>query len=250
MKFGEISSTNELVKYLSSSSCQRKNFYHYTNFDNYMKILESGYLFLSSFIELNDAYEAHRIDLSIKKSTYIASFSRNESESIAMWAMYATPHSIGVRIEISSEVMKRWIKKIDHVREVINEQKSLSFLGSRTIPIQKASIHTITYFEPNKSKFYWSNQSLLINKNKDLANFENNISTHGFVKHAAWAYEEEMRVSVKVENALNLQKIAIPVPDFVLKDMKDMIGPAFDSNERIVNPNSISELFGKVTLRK
>jgi len=249
MKFSEISNTQDLVRYLSSASRQQKSFYHYTSLEAYEKILESGLWFLSSFEDLNDAYEADRIDPIIKESTFVASFSRNESESIAMWAMYAAPHSQGVRIEIPSKILKRWIKEITVARDILKDEKSVNSIGNMMIPIQKAIIHTITYYEPNKKKFYWSNQALFIHKNKNFINFESDLITHGFIKHAAWAYEEEMRVSVRIDNCSNVQKIAIPVPNYVFENTKIMVGPTFSLEFKGFDSNYRSELYGKVNFK-
>lgn len=246
MKFSDIKTTKQLVSYLNSTSRQQKSFFHYTTLTNLNLIRSSKLFYLSSFYDTNDVYEAESIDDEIKKDTFIGCFSRNESESVAMWYMYANPHEEGIRIEIKPEYMKKWMDELQKNRTAFIIENNIP---ENTVSLEKVRVHTIAYFEPMKKKFYWSNVQLFCNDHQALLDFNSDKITHGYIKHAAWEYEEEMRLSIKIKNDENIKKIAIKVPDFVIDNMIIMTGPNFnhESSSNIRFEKSI--LFKKINLK-
>ena len=69
--------------------------------------------------------------------------------------------------------MKQWIKDIQLIGKVNVVENSK--ITDKLVKTNKSLIHTISYYEPSKKKFYWSNQQLFCHNNLELQNFNNDL---------------------------------------------------------------------------
>lgn len=217
------------------------SFVHYTTFEALKGILRTRMLLLSTGSKLNDLRECSS---SRKwKKTYIASFSHEESENVAMWWMYGykgqkdsycspSDNRIPIRLEFPKDETMAWLSEIasrnpffpgnDIRKNRAKERPRLSILGD-------CSFHNVLYQGSSESKdaisetdaedYYYLPQ---------YENSEQNEQLTSYVKDAGWQYEKETRLAVFLwHEEKMLDRIAVPF-DPMIQSMRVLVGPCED----------------------
>ncbi len=111
-EFKGIETAEEMQSFLKEKGKNHNYYYHYTAAGSLIKIIQSGYFFLTkgNYIKMNDQQECMaKGSLDVWDRTYIGCFSYGESENMAMWGLYSIPWEDAVRISIPQKEMREWI---------------------------------------------------------------------------------------------------------------------------------------------
>ena len=225
--FKEIQTVEELIAYLESDALDKDYIYQYTNRDALFGILNSKTIFLGNLRNLNDIQEYNHTKKTLKENAYVACLTREEDESIAMWAMYGNPWDKAVRIGFPVKKLRQCLKN-PIVYEVMPNFK----LGKR-IEVSKENIKllNIGYVHPQTLTLHFSNKSLDVSANQAFAGLEKNPKVQGYLKHKAWLYESETRILARQVFG-NYDRIALQLSNEVLQNLKVMTGPDFSNRLR------------------
>lgn len=227
--FESISCVGDLVDYLEDMGERLKNSQYvctYMSLSKLERIIKERKYFLSSPNRMNDKYEVEQYPQLKKPGVFYACFMKSESESIAMWSMYAQPWELGVRISIPVKIFSKWVKEIKQVYYKRDEE------------ITKVENFKIYYGDV----LYVDSSSDIVKrnpkKNEHIMKFYRDKGLSGFVKDVAWQYEHECRIHVDVDG-LNAPGVLIDVPQYVFDNMIVMMGPR--CNDKHVQ-NKIGEI--------
>lgn len=246
--FVKIKTAHDLISYLEDPKRDKDFFYHYTTIDRLQQIIKNRYFVFSGFEIMNDKQEAEIIGNDYSNNTFVGSFSRADNEVMAMWGMYAIPWEMGVRIGIPKAHFRKWIKETKSVFEFKEGSLKEEFIVDKT----QKKINAVCYYDKLNNRLDWSNRRLHLKRLTNLLNPETNSQLYGYVKHKTWAYEEEMRVLIKVDSNRTIRQIGIPIPDYIINDLKLVLGPCFEITNLLNNdiPTIKSEFTGKVKPKK
>lgn len=230
--FRDISSPNELVRYLDDSAERLKNsgyIYHYTTLPVLIKMLKSKKWHLANAKNMNDRLEYDNGDKKRWRNIFFSSFMTEDKESIGMWSMYAQPWEKGIKISIPSSIARKWIKRIDVLYEVsmANYEITGYTFGLAKEQLKLSSVaycntDSLTKRDINE-KLCWSNVS-----NKILRDAAHDITLTGYIKDMAWSYEKEIRIKTEFKNMYGFERVAIDLPDEVVDSMTITASPLFE----------------------
>ena len=229
-KFKEIDNPIEMVQYLTSrkkiNELSEKYVSHYTNYEVAKKIIDGKMFQLGNPANMNDGLEfsSPRMDCS---KLYFASFSIEDSENIGMWSMYGQPWEDGIKISIPKKIFVSWAKKIQKVFNVDSETHKIITTSSLSEDKFKASISRVAYVE-------WDDRGNVVQIrcgdnacNSIIKSVDSPIFT-GLIKDIAWSYEKEIRLRVDLSSAIPRKKVAVNIPDDVMKSIVITTGPRFN----------------------
>ena len=179
--------------------------YHYTNIDNLISMLTSGYIWLTPSNGKNDYLETSLIkEAGIQNLNYI-SFSRT-NQNIAMFKMYA-PQPDGVMISISHADAKLMLQQKPRIveGECLSDETNAELYWTGVCYKDLESKKILTPDQVN---------SRIVNPLTSLA---------GAIKLSGWAYEKEVRLCAS-KRLYPGQKIAIKLPE----RLRVVLCPGFD----------------------
>ncbi len=224
----DIRDSNTLIEYLEQKGCNHKNYYHYTNWESFEKIMEYRTFLLTrgNARSINDQHEAKmKGNYDVWNRTYIASFSYGSSENIAMWGLYGLPRKDAIRICIPKSEMLKWYNSIEEffvwdenqVTDTVNEfNKSLTdivYIQGR----KNDSSFTLTHSFDNATK-----------QNRDqFYKLDEMPEMTGYIKNYAWRYENEVRLKIKSDVYLGSEKICLQLPQSLIDSISITTGPGF-----------------------
>lgn len=217
---------DELIEYLKTKGSNHKMYYHYTNLDCAINILRSGYLHFSLGDVMNDKQELTKGTEEKWKRTYISSFAYGSGENMAMWGLYGIPWEGAVRIGIPGRQMKNWINSIEKVYKV--SPKSTGFNYTKEIKV--SPILTDVAYVSGKSdeknyKIANGRDIIKLPVGMSYKSINNDTKITGYIKNAAWSYENEVRIKVSLTKPIENEKIAIKIPEEVLDNFELTAGP-------------------------
>lgn len=230
--FRDISSVNELIRYLSDSAERLKNsgyIYHYTTLPVLIKMMKSKTWHLASAKNMNDRLEYDNGDKERWMNIFFSSFMTEDKESIGMWSMYAQPWEKGIKIAIPSLIARKWIKSVANLFEVSMVNYEIT---GRIIELAKEQLKlsSVAYCNTDsltkkdiEEKLCWSNVT-----NTILRSVAHDISLTGYIKDMAWAYEKEIRIRAEINNSQGFERVAIDLPDDVVDSMIITASPLFE----------------------
>lgn len=251
-EFVQINSAEKLIDYLGATS--RFNGVHYfsqyTSIVALRKIIESGYWYLGNAVDMNDLYEYESFkNRDCWKNVFYASFITNQIDNMAMWHIYATPYSDGIRIKIPKENLLAWINNVSRIYEVDDRTNKVNESNYIDKGCFRISLHRVIYESDSK---------LFSVQNKPNVNFLNPYSQDefiGYIKDKAWDYEKEARLRIENNSGKNFRKVAIKIDEQLLKSIEVDVGPLnthrLISKElsRYVNKVGKSKFFDKVRIK-
>ncbi len=233
--FKDISSTNELIKYLELKGGNHDFYYHYTDIESLEKIIENGTFLLTrgNALSINDQHEAKMKGCwQTWNKTYIGSFAFGSAENMAMWGLYCLPPEDAVRICIPKAAMKIWLENIDSISAWKDGIKTL------TISAFEKALSDIVYIEGKKGdesfKLLRASEQLKVENNNEFYRVDEKEEMTGYIKNAAWKYENEVRLKIKLQHAVGNDKICVPIPSETLNAITVTTGPQFEWRESTV----------------
>lgn len=234
-KFREIEKIDELIGFLESKGRNHNNFYHYTNKEGLRGMLISRKMHISSGDLMNDKQELTKGDIEIWQSLYLSSFNYGEEENMAMWGLYGVPREDAIRIAISGPIMRNWINNVNRFYVVTFENGRYEY--NKILSECEIKLTDIVYvsgkLSDEKFNLRRSRDKLEVNRRSSLGKVSSNSSMTGYVKNAAWSYENEVRIRIRTEKSISQKRIAIDIPDEVIDDMSLLLGPGYDDNDCI-----------------
>lgn len=230
--FAELTNNDEILSFLKVKGGNHNCYYHYTNLSSAVNIISSQSFWLTrgNSSSMNDQHECHfKGTDDIWDKTYLASFSFGDSENMAMWGLYCLPWEEAVRISIPKKEMKKWLDSIKVIYKV--ENNNLGFPRIQpTVKFEK-TLADIVYIDGRKesksSKLFWGNRTIKLDKTKTLENISSCPKMTGYIKNAAWKYENEVRINIKFAETIGCEKIAVAIPSEIIDAMEITTGPYF-----------------------
>lgn len=232
MRFEDISTEQELITYLDDANARLKNrdyVYHYTNINRAQKIFQSKKWHLKKAMCMNDALEHANGDSLRWSNLFFASFMTDTKESIGMWSMYGQPWNQGVILAIPTKVFIDWVNNVREVYEISCDNFTPTQTIIQTDASNRVFLSSVAYsncdnYEKNE-KLTWSN----------VANTKIKAAAHipeltGYIKDSAWEYEREIRIKAVLQDGDKFSRIAIDIPDDVLKSIIVTTSPLFEGN--------------------
>jgi len=218
-KLSDIKTFTELEQYLQQKGVGHQNYRHYTNLDNIISMLDSGYLWLSRGDQLNDRQELSKGNPAEWEKIYLASFVYGRSENIAMWAIYGLPHDEAACLSLPSMEINKWVSGIKTLHDPSDGYKKIE-AGFTAKMIDVVYIggkrgQKDTLLQWNGERLYLDEQD---NKKKpelsdDFTAISSAACLTGCIKNYAWVYENEVRIQVKLDQPIDCTRIAIRFPD-------------------------------------
>lgn len=224
MRFDELRKPEEIIEYqkqvlsrTGGRTADEAKLFHYTSIDSLLKMINSGYIWMSSPRNMNDVLEGELIKYNGISDLYFASFSRT-NQNIAMFAMYA-PEPDGVMLSIS-----------------ISSARSM--LSQKPVLVEKAEI---TGKEVD-AQLYWTGvcyKDLDSNRITTPGQENHHVSNPlkalaGIVKLSGWEYEKEVRLCAN-KMLFAEQKLAVRLP----KNIGVVLCPYFNKEK---NKEKLAEL--------
>lgn len=218
---------NYLLNVLSRTGGKSKDevcLYHYSRLSSLLDILSSGFIWLGSSEYMNDYLEGEFINaVDGRSKLFFSCFSRVE-ENLAMYKMYA-PSPDGAMMSIPFRSAQ---EIIDNLPTVSQSLKSVRIVRDNKLTNERV-----------EANVYWAaiaykdlHTDLLKADtvvNTQIENPINNDELAGYVKLYGWEYEKEIRLCASLKRPIaSNERIAIPIPKGVLKDITVITGPAFD----------------------
>jgi len=234
--YENIKTIDELILFLDNRSTSKTFIYQYTNIEALEGILKNKFLVLGNVMNMNDLYEYKLSKATLRKRSYISCFSRDDNENIAMWAMYGNPWNKGVRIGFKSTYLKKLLKSTTEVYKVDDKFNLLEEV--KLLPTEKL-FHCVSYYKKSENRLDWSSEKIYLNYLKGFENITTNPQLHGYIKHKAWSYENEVRLMIRLADGNEYDRIGIKLTDEIINEMQVMTGPSISPYMR----NKVKDLF-------
>ena len=232
--FKEISNSENLIKYLTDTNrrLERTEYiHHYTKLDSILNIIRNEYWILKNPLQMNDQNEIEHWSRERWKQIYFISFMKEQKESVGMWSMYAQPWETGVKVSITKQAIKKWIKSIDKIyyanpeNYTVDESEFVA-VGTNRKQILLSAVAYTNYEDKNKEPECLECGTTA--KNKRLRNIYKNSNLIGYIKNNAWSYEKEMRLRVELEKPY--PAVALKLTDDLISGITITKGPRFEGD--------------------
>ncbi len=245
----------ELVDFLKQERCD--TYYHYTTLETFKKILESKKLRFTrgDSVTLNDSHEC--VEKGVKElhqRSYIACFTTRFDESIAMWKLYSNGNPNVVRIQISSEIVRKWLNEVS----IAMSSCGIPLLIKETERFLSDISYVRLLESLNRIQFTWRDKNC-------TKTFENGMDKNpcftSLLKNISWAYEQETRAIIRLPEDVQTKCLYIDVPlsEELISSFEILIGPEFErakikSLRKLCSHNNIkvamSQVYHKVNFKK
>jgi len=259
-------SPEAVANILQVSGSVRPYYRHYTTLSAFLCVSDDWMFRLTrgDDPEMNDQLEWRRLgDTQLWKRTYISSFSCVEGESAAMWGLYGKPSNEALRLSFDHKTMSSWMEML-HDRQ---GKPRLQFFGVDGMPGLTAELNwqDIEIFfgdvlyggkvgdGADQEAGYIFRRSRL--RDSVFARFNPKIDKAremtGFIKSVDWAYEEESRIIVRLnektvlperKTLADVQYVYVPIQQEMLKQVEFMIGPCIPEKLRPIVEDKIKSI--------
>lgn len=207
----------------------KKKFYHYTSVDSLKSILKGdeksqSFLFLGSLANMNDINEAN-LHKEVAHKTFLFCACSTDSERIPLWYLYAGISGNGARLCFTKEKMLKFFKRIEKVYPVSNYKVDYSkeLKVDQDFELQCGYVY---YVKDDKSVIKHNTKYHYI-KSFDDELLINNY----FIKDYPWEYEKEFRIVIQIKGDEVYEKVAIPIPEDIKKQLKITSAPEYQFSE-------------------
>lgn len=262
---------SDVERFLQLAGLSHKKYYQYTTLDSLEKMLKSGKVYLTLAADLNDRIEclvpggksrsSPDGSASLPERTYMACFGFGGQESMAMWWLYGfngSPKGDAVRLAFGGGALHSWSRSFQSPKSGssndkpfavgIAEDKKSEVRDISAEEVSKSSFHDVLYLrkprprppfydQPSRGAFLWADQSVPLSRLSRIGADPDRIlqALPGFVKDAAWSYEDETRLVVTLkEKASGVHYLSVPFSS-VLESLSEVrLGPTetLDEMER------------------
>ncbi len=275
-RFSYATTSVDITRLLEEAAQERPYFRHYTTLTSFMYMTEEPGKWMFRLTRgddpnMNDQLECRRLgDAETWKRTFIGSFSCVEDESAAMWGLYGKPTNEALRLSFNRDAMHNWIDVLRTQKVQRPEAQFFGFNGNvgEKVQLRWSDIEfhfadvlyggSVNPDEPSDGSYTFRKKRLKKSLVATIGQeFERTPEITGFIKSIDWAYEEETRVIVRVnENvglpagkaATDIQYVFIPIPKDVLVKVEYMRGPCVPEKLRIVLSEQITRIIGPKAL--
>lgn len=202
-----------------------QSFWHYTNKESLYKIFSKtdrvqDYTFRCSKIsKVNDLEERQRENAD---NVFVTCFCNTNSEKIPMWFLYGSLASKGVSIGITPSIMLTFLKSIEFVYAV--RDNNYEKLKADSFDVKYGWIY-YKKGDGNKVKVNFKG------KFYEVKDFDERRSGCYFIKDYVWNYEKEFRIIIIDKQNRKLDYILLPIPEGIVKQIKIKTGKNSDIEE-------------------
>lgn len=237
-EFGEITTNDDLISYLSGRQYCHGTYCHYTSLYVINEILGGKCLRLSSVEFFNDKKDKENFEP--LKLYYSLCFSTGVNENLPLWYMYSGMYGKGGRLNFTKHQIILLLK---------NAQYSLYEIDEKKKPIKKISdlkkdktilveFKDVVYYL-KRNGYYDLKYNTMTNHKMPASEFEKYIESHRtFAKSIIWYYEKESRIVAKLcGEAIELIDdnkkycINMTISENVLKNLKINLAPEIEGEK-------------------
>lgn len=259
--FEALEKPQDIIDYLNAKSRLNtsKQLYQYTSVSALVNMIKSRTMHLANAKFMNDQLEYSNGDPDVWKNLFFTCFMSEEDESIGMWSMYAQPWRDGIKISIPRDILRQWVSETQQVIEISQETKRPT--GRKLALSDTFSIWISAVAYSNRDGIDLKRDEEVLRcggqTNKKIINAPHIAELTGYIKDMAWSYEKEVRVKIQFDNWRNFERIAIPLPDYVIDSMVITPSPLFEGDlkqrleleiERQLKTSN-SKFIGKLSIR-
>jgi len=172
--------------------------YHYTSFETFKKIIESGTIRFNCLKNMDDMTEGILWDTQNQSAyNFVSCWTKNSKENIPLWQMYA-PDAFSIRIGIVTDFIEPDYFDDCFLLNHTNRQAYV-FVNHRGEGRGFEFLSEVKYCEISKMCMTKNLRSII---NPDYAKY------YGLVKSESWAFQEEVRfhVSAVLKKSLRPRK--------------------------------------------
>ena len=232
--FKELRNTQDLIAYLNAKARLSSSpyLYQYTSISALVGMVRTNTMHLGNAKHMNDQLEYSNGDSNIWRDLFFTCFMSEEKENIGMWSMYAQPWHEGVKLSFPKEVIRSLVADTKEVIEISQANKQPTGRRLNEDEPFSAWISAVAYSNRDGISLKKEEEVLRCGgeTNSIIFNAPHIPSLTGYIKDMAWSYEKEIRVKVKFDNYRGFERIAIPLPDYVIDSMIVTPSPLFEGS--------------------
>lgn len=264
IKFGQLSTIDEVFNYIKDKSFNHKNYCYYSSLYGIDKILDSRFFWMTPLQNCNDLEEPSHNGNKDKK-IFCLCFSATFSENLPMWYLYGGINGKGARLTFPQKAFKKFINDDEQSNlkvyqlEYNNEN---DVIKKELIENSKYKIECcdIVYYDQDEKKIRFKHN---LNANNNIKENDEVIleKFHGFIKALPWYYEKEFRISISFKDdsifegkdffgenepdGKSQHRIAIEIPDEIYRNIGIMTAPEFSGEIDFNNYAGITKLLAE-----
>ncbi len=224
----------------SAGNFSKTSFWYYTSVSTLNLILESGKIWASNIDKMNDINEA-KLHLQDKSDIFALCFCNTNSEKIPMWYLYSGICGKGMRMGMTPAIMLSFLKSIDKVYPIDENGKvsDVPLIKDHDFSFDCGWIFYKKCDKCVKFKRKWYN----------IIDYEHFEDKNYFIKDYPWEYEKEFRIVFKNKTNNHFNRIAIEIPEDILKKLKLSYAPEVDFSEDIMSQKGFKKYLGEKIAR-
>lgn len=223
--FEEAMSMNKIKVDGLAKDFSKQSFWHYTKEQSLPKIFsteEVGYTLLCNRIDkTNDLIEREKVNAN---NVFVTCFCNTDSEKIPMWYLYGSLTGNGVSIGLTPLQMLNFLKSIDHVYATRKESDAQELVSLETLEIKFGWVYYEKH-EYDKTKFFYKQRFY------EIKDFSDECKNCYFIKDYPWNYEKEFRIVIIDKENRGFEKLFLPIPKSLAKQMKLKVGQKFSTQK-------------------
>ncbi len=220
---------------------QHDMYQHYTTLKNVLEKISKGEWWLSCCTSdrLNDQKEAVKYGSPKEaRRLYQTCFCHGAAESVAMWGMYQCSKPCAVRISLTKESLRRWMKVLASEAETNRKYDAVIFRDLVYLSVVNPDWQKDRFEMKRANCVSW--EGATTNRIEDLEDEIVEDWTTGLVKDYEWRHECESRLLVKVRKHAG-RGMKVDIPDDVLEDMRFTFSPWLSPNMEDLAKKLISD---------
>lgn len=224
ISFEELESMNEVNLDLRAKDFSKQGFWHYTNSKSLHKIfgkddLDDYTILCNRISKMNDLEERERANAD---NVFVTCFCNTNSEKIPMWFLYGSLNGSGVSIGLTPLNMLELLKSIKYVYGVKDNRHEK--IGVDQLEIKYGWVY-YRKTERGKTKFNFKGVFL------EVFGFDDRRNDCYFIKDYVWNYEKEFRIVIEDKLKREFDKLFLPIPEQIAKEMKLKKGKKCDISD-------------------
>ena len=224
----ETVTPTEIAEFLHLSAISHKAFFRYVKMCRIDDLYRTGRLYLSRLSEMNDLTEyANSKDA---KRTYLVSFSSGSLENMAMWKLYGGNPEESVRLEFGRDEVVKCLSECGK-HKVYMVDSSGKCTDDIISDVEDWSFHDVVY--KYGKALCWNHKIVGTGRCRSLSNPLAIPELENKVKNYGWMSENEVRLVIKLKDAIpDLKRIAVDFRE-AIQNMKIRLGPTCSKKMRL-----------------